>query len=50
MDVLTIREPYTRMDLSAVAWVHSENNPIDSLTKPKENAAFISDIFLSLHS
>lgn len=37
VDVSAFREAYTRMDLSAVAWVRSENNPAESLTKPKEN-------------
>lgn len=38
VDVQAMREAYERMELSDVAWVKSEDNPADSLTKVKENA------------
>ena len=38
IDIKAVRESYERMELSDVAWIRSENNPADALTKVKENA------------
>ena len=37
VDIRAIREAYEHMEISDVAWIRSENNPADALTKVKEN-------------
>lgn len=39
-----IRQAYTHMDLDAVVWIRSDNNPGDALTKPMHNSMFNSII------
>lgn len=38
IDVQAMREAYERMEVSDLAWIKSEYNPSDALTKVKENA------------
>lgn len=39
IDVQAMREAYEKMEINDVAWIKSEHNPSDALTKVKENAA-----------
>ena len=37
IDVRSVREAYVNMELNNVAWIRSEYNPADALTKVKDN-------------